>query len=136
MRLLLALLTAVFLTSAGTANAASYFKTPSANIVCFITADSVDCAIKSGLKPKPKRRDCDLGDPVSDRLSLGRTGGATPVTCAGDVGPIAGERRAKVLAYGKSKVVGRLRCVSRESGLTCRNRSHGFLLSRKLWKAL
>jgi hypothetical protein len=56
--------------------------------------------------------------------------------CAGDVGPLAGAKKAKVLGYGKSRSFGSIRCTSSQKGLTCRNGSHGFFLSRGSWKAL
>jgi len=139
MRLLLALTAALLIGLPGSAHAASsgFFKTPSGNIVCFWSPSAVDCTIKSGLVPKPKKRDCNgFGDYDSDRLSLGKSGKATPVVCAGDVGPVAGEDRAKVLAYGTTKHFGRLRCTSTQKGLTCRNKTHGFFLSKARWKAL
>jgi hypothetical protein len=40
--------------------------------------------------------------------------------------------RAPVLAYGKTRDFGTMRCTSRMSGLTCKNRDgHGFRLSRE-----
>jgi hypothetical protein len=40
--------------------------------------------------------------------------------------------RSPVLAYGKTRDFGSLRCTSRVSGLTCKNRDgHGFRLSRE-----
>ena len=44
--------------------------------------------------------------------------------------------QAKVLRYGRSITFGRLKCTSSEKGLTCRNRSHGFFLSRGSWKRI
>ena len=67
------------------------FKTPSANIVCgwSVAPDgtaSMECGIKSGLKPPPKPIHCDAGDPNDKRVSLRDTGRAAPVLCAGDPG--------------------------------------------------
>jgi len=135
----LILTAALFAASTCVAHGASsgFFKTPSANIVCFWSTDGLDCTIKSGLKPPPKKRKCtDFGDFTTNRLALGKTGKATPVTCSGDVGPVAGEKQAKVLGYGKTKTFGRLHCTSTKKGLPCRNRTHGFFLSRDRWKAL
>ena len=135
------LLSALLLGGAtGTAHAADtgYFKTPSANIVCYYSPDAVACGIQSGLKPAPKRVDCHgEGDFTDNRLVLGKTGRAKPQTCAGDVGPFAGlEEGARTLRYGQSIRSGRLRCTSAKKGLTCRNRTHGFFLSRQRWRAL
>ena len=40
------------------------FKTSSGNIVCELDNGDVDCFIKSGLKPAPRRNDlCHIGEP-------------------------------------------------------------------------
>jgi hypothetical protein len=119
------------------------FKTPSGNIVCGYAIDvhgsaSMECGIKSGLKPPPRRIHCLAGDPNDKRVSLRRTGRAAPVLCAGDPGPLLPqiEARARVLAYGRTIRFGGIRCSSATTGLTCRNRSgHGFFLSRERWRA-
>ena len=118
------------------------FKTPSRNIVCgwSVAPDgsaSMECGIKSGLKPPPKPIQCDAGDPNDKRVSLRATGRATPVLCAGDPGPLLPqiEAKASVLAYGSSTRVGAITCTSATTGLTCRNRDgHGFFLSRASWR--
>jgi Family of unknown function (DUF6636) len=118
------------------------FKTPSDNIVCGygIAPDgsaSMECGIKSGLKPPPRRIHCDAGDPNDKRVSLRDTGRAAPVLCAGDPGPLLPQidAKAKVLAYGRSIRFGRITCSSAVTGLTCRNASsHGFFLSRERWR--
>ena len=140
MRATFLILLALLGAAPATAQAADfrYFKTPSANIVCYISSAGVVCGIQSGLKPAPKRRDCHGGgDFVSNRLELGKTGRAHPQTCAGDTGPFAGlTEGARTLRYGKTIKAGRLRCTSRKNGLTCRNLGHGFFLSRDHWRAL
>jgi hypothetical protein len=118
------------------------FKTPSGNIVCGYTIGrdgtaSMECGIKSGLKPPPKRIHCEAGDPNDKRVSLRATGRAAPVLCAGDPGPLLPQidARARVLAYGTTIRFGGIRCSSAITGLTCRNRSgHGFFLSRERWR--
>ena len=119
---------------AGSAEAASdgAFKTSSGNIVCDLSNVLVECVIKSGLKPAPpKKRVCDGGDPVSNRVNLSPTGIAAPVPCAGDPGPLADEADAQVLAYGSTIVKGKIGCVAFEFGLVCANsEGHGFFLSR------
>jgi uncharacterized protein DUF6636 len=119
------------------------FKTPSRNIVCgysIAPADgsaSMECGIKSGLKPPPRRIHCLAGDPNDRRVSLRATGRASPVLCAGDPGPLLPqiEAKAKVLAYGRTIRFGGISCMSAIIGLTCRNRSgHGFFLSRAHWR--
>ena len=70
---------------AGSAQAASEgaFKTSSGNIVCGLSDVLVECVVKSGLKPAPpKKRVCNGGDPVSDRVNLLATGIAAPAPCA------------------------------------------------------
>ena len=118
------------------------FKTPSRNIVCgyAIAPDgtaSMECGVKSGLKPPPRRIHCVAGDPNDKRVSLRDTGRAVPVLCAGDPGPLLPqiEARARVLRYGMRIRFDGIRCASATTGLTCRNRSgHGFFLSRERWR--
>jgi len=83
----------------GSAQAADLevFKTSSGNIVCELDNGEVDCFIKSGLKPAPRRNDlCHIGDPTSNRVQLFATGIAAPLLCAGDPGPLTNETDAKV----------------------------------------
>jgi hypothetical protein len=97
----------------------------------------MECGIKSGLKPPPRRIHCLAGDPNDKRLGLRDTGHAVPVVCAGDPGPLLPniQAKARILAYGKSNQIGRITCSSEVTGLTCRNRSgHGFFLSRGRWR--
>lgn len=137
----LPLLLAVSLACAASAGAAKvtlrYFKTPSGNIVCLYsrglvgTKPGVDCAIKSGLKPPPHKVKCREGDPTDQFIFMATTGRAHEPSCAGDPGPLAGEKQAKVLAYGHRLHRSGLTCTSATTGLTCRNKSgHGFALSR------
>ena len=114
-----------------------YFKTPSNNIVCMFagglagTKPFVVCAIKSGLKPPPPKVRCREGDPTDQFVDLEQTGKATEPSCAGDPGPLVGEKQARVLKYGHTFKRKGLRCRSAVKGLTCRNKSgHGFFLSR------
>ena len=118
------------------------FKTPSRNIVCGYGIDqqgraSMECGIKSGLKPPPRRIHCDAGDPNDKRVGLTDTGRAIPVLCAGDPGPLLPQIEAKaiVLQYGRRITFGGITCSSAITGLTCRNRvGHGFFLSRQRWR--
>jgi hypothetical protein len=118
------------------------FKTPSGNIVCgySIAPDgsaSMECGIKSGLRPPPRPIHCEAGDPNDKRVSLRDTGRVAPVLCAGDPGPLLPqiEARARVLRYGTTIRIAGIRCSSAATGLTCRNRSgHGFFLSRERWR--
>ena len=95
------------------------FKTPSRNIVCGYVdrahgVASMECGIKSGLKPPPKPIHCHAGDPNDKRVSLRDTGRAAPVLCAGDPGPLLPqiEAKASVLAYGSSTHFGAITCTS------------------------
>jgi hypothetical protein len=107
------------------------FKTPSGNIGCGYAAlegetPNLRCEIVSGLKPlPPKPRSCpgDWGRAVG----MAPTGRASRY-CITDT---VMDPRASVLAYGRTWSRGGFACTSRETGLTCTNRSgHGFFLSR------
>ncbi len=118
----------------GSAQAADLevFKTSSGNIVCELDNGEVDCFIKSGPKPAPRRNDlCHIGDPTSNWVQLFATGIAAPLLCAGDPGPLTNETDAKVLAEGSTLVKREIGCVAFKSGLVCVNsKGRGFLLSR------
>jgi hypothetical protein len=141
MRVLFASLIAASLLTAAPAPARKvtikYFKTPSENIVCMFaggladTPPFISCAIKSGLNPPPPKVKCQEGDPTDEFIVLERTGRAHEPSCAGDPGPLVGEKQARVLQYGHTFRRSGLRCASAVKGLTCRNKSgHGFFLSR------
>ena len=119
---------------AGSAQAApdGAFKMSSGNIVCGLSNEEVVCVIKSGLKPAPpKKRVCDGGDPVSNRLILSAAGIAAPVACVGDPGPLADEADAKELSEGSTMLKGGIGCAAFKSGLVCVNsKGRGFFLSR------
>jgi hypothetical protein len=121
---------------------AIFFETPSKNIVCvYISAlgqqAALQCGVGSGLHPpapKPVPA-CTVTDPASNRVELDSTG-KTHGFCSGDIGVLAELGRAPVLAYGSSWRHGGFVCISRTSGLECRNGSgHGFFLSRQSWHA-
>jgi hypothetical protein len=135
---------AVALAAAAPALAARsvYFETPSRNIVCgYFSGTGVptllECGVASGLiPPAPKPAGgCRVVDPASNRVRLGPTG-RTYGFCSGDVGVLAEQGRAAVLAYGTRWDAGPYRCTSRVGGLTCANAGgHGFFLSRQGWHA-
>ena len=119
------------------------FRTPTHNIVCEhspagTSPASIECGIRSGLKPAPARVDCHgQGDFVKNRISLQATGRVHTVICAGDPGPFVAARSAPVLRYGGKWRGAGITCTSRFKGLTCLNRQgHGFFLSRQRWRAL
>lgn len=94
------------------------FKSPSGNITCVMsTSDGAfaQCELRSM-----------------------RIGGGFMVPAHGrvkryDVGDDDLADRRFVLQYGRSRSLGRFRCTSRESGMSCRNHrsGHGFVISRE-----
>ncbi len=135
MRILAATSTAVVLAvlavqSAGAAASWLSFQTPSRNIACSYHSGILRCEIGGGLEPLPPK-------PVSCSLDWGyglklRLTGRAYVLCAGDT---IRQPDAPVLAYGSTWRRSGLSCVSRTTGLTCRNAAgHGFFLSRKRWR--
>ena len=105
------------------------FRTPSGNIGCIgetVRADNnLRCDIRNrSWSPPPRPKSCQLD--WGQGLSLNRTGRARYV-CAGDTALNTGPR----LAYGATRRIGSIVCVSRTSGLTCTNPAgHGFRMSR------
>jgi hypothetical protein len=124
------LIMVISLMVASTASAALVqFRTPSGNIGCIgetARADNVvRCDIRSrSWSPPPKPTSCELD--WGQGLSLGRLGRARYV-CAGDTTLNVGPK----LAYGATRRIGAITCVSRTTGLTCTNAAkHGFLMNR------
>ena len=108
------------------------FRTPSGNIGCVYSTGlgspaDLRCDIRSRLRPRPhKPHGCQLdwGDSY-EMTATGRVG----VTCHGDTAILPNSR---VLHYGSRWRQGGFSCLSRVSGLRCRNRAgHGFLRSRQ-----
>jgi hypothetical protein len=102
------------------------FKTPSRNIVCAAGGGSIRCDIRSGVRPLPPHPSwcsVDWGQGVQ----LSRRGRARYVF-AGDT--VLGQN-VPVLRYGFTWRGGGITCISRSTGLTCRNASgRGFFMSR------
>jgi eukaryotic-like serine/threonine-protein kinase len=130
MRLVLAaaLATVALSCAAASASTRSYpgFRTPSKNIACAAFAPPrryLRCDILSGVRPTPHGR-CEL-----DWTGYGANlHGRAFATCAGDT--VAG-LNPHVLAYGRTWYALGFTCVSRLTGLTCRNADkHGFFMSR------
>jgi hypothetical protein len=125
--LLLAVVAA--LSAGGAAEGAGFddgFKTPSGNIVCAAGGGFIRCDIASGVRPlPPKPRSCPVDWGQGVQMSRrGRAG----IVCAGDT--TLGQP-VPVLRYGRTWRRGGITCVSRSTGLTCRNLSgRGFFLSR------
>ena len=106
--------------TSGTAHAATsgFFKTPSANIVLLLVVrrrrlhDQVRAQA-----PAEEARMHRLRRFPTNRIFLGKTGRRVR-DLLGRRRPVAGEKQAKVLGYGKSKSFGRLKCTSTTKGLT------------------
>jgi len=122
-----ALLVASLAPSAGAAPLRTRkFKMPSRNIYCLISGGALRCDILSGLNPEPKRH-CDFD---WSGLALRPRSRARPL-CVSD--SIA-DQDARTLRYGKRWKRRGIVCMSRRTGLRCRNRvDHGFFLSRRDW---
>lgn len=102
------------------------FQMPSGNIACRLSGAILRCDIRSGLKPEPKK-DCELD---WTGLTLAREGKAKP-NCAGDT---VADENAPVLQYGDHWQNNGRRCVSKETGLFCRNfGGWHFKLAREDW---
>jgi hypothetical protein len=134
--LLAVALLAIFALLPGSATAARsrlvMFSAPSHNIGCAIDLGFARCDVaRRTWKPpaKPKRCMLDWGQ----GMFVERTGRGAFI-CAGDT---TLDPRGAVLAYGRSRSVGRFTCTSRKSGMTCRNRrsGHGFTISRSAYRA-
>jgi hypothetical protein len=111
----------------------SDFRMPSNNIFCaYIVSSSphvkyLRCDIMSGLKPKPSSNGCVEGS-RGFSVDIKVTGRAT-YECSSDT---VFNKRAHLLAYGKTWRRGGFACYSKMSGLRCTNTSgHGFFLSRQ-----
>ena len=114
-----------------------HFQSPSGNINCILDATYADCLVRRQVwRNLPARpASCDL-DWVPSEISL--SGRKIFVgACRGDVGPLClprGGLRCTTLAYGRSVVVGGIRCVSAVNGVTCRRRDGrriGFRVARE-----
>lgn len=128
MRLALGLAGALALATVPAASATSsgFFRTPSGNIYCGHFG-SLRCDIRSGLVPKPaKPAGCDFD--WGQTYGLNRTGAAR-IGCVSDS---VFSPSARVLRYGTRWSGGGITCVSRTSGLRCKNAGgHGFFMSRQ-----
>jgi hypothetical protein len=102
------------------------FQMPSHNVGCGIDSDVLRCDILSGLKPEPTEAcELDWTGVVLDADSAGQP------ECAGDT---VFDQSAPMLAYGETWSRDGLTCVSRQSGLECKNAAgHGFTLARESW---
>lgn len=106
------------------------FRSPTGNIGCQLAGGAARCDIeRRDWSPPPKPGDCGLD--WGQGISVDEEGEAGFV-CAGDT---ARDPTARVLRYGQDSQVGRLRCASREDGITCRNPAgHGFFMARDRYR--
>jgi hypothetical protein len=114
------------------------FKTPDGNIICLISLEYnyVDCAMKSGLNPRPAQLECLT--PHSRPNEIGMKDGAAYVSNAcstADLSPFTGLPTAPVVTDGKTFTLGQFSCSSVSNGVTCRNRKgNSFFISRNSWR--
>jgi hypothetical protein len=103
------------------------FQVPSGNIHC--RADGVDLGCEIGtnnakLPPKPKSCDLDWGN----RFGMSPNGRAERA-CHGDT--LGGNPKHPILSYGKTWRRKGFTCISKSTGLTCKNQGgHGWTLSK------
>jgi uncharacterized protein DUF6636 len=106
-----------------------FFRTPSKNIYCaWLSSPGVlRCDILSGVRPlPPKPASCDFDWGAG--FELKRTSRAR-ILCVSDS---VVTNSAKVLRYGQTWSRSGFTCISRVTGLRCRNSGgHGFFLSRQ-----
>jgi hypothetical protein len=95
-----------------------------------VSASGARCDIRRrDWSPPAKPFDCEQD--YGQGLMVTRNGARGRFVCAGDTALGSG----RVLAFGRSVRRGGLRCTSRESGITCKNRrGHGFRISRQSYR--
>jgi hypothetical protein len=107
------------------------FESPTRNIACEIMNNYARCDIHShSWKPPARPATCHLA--YGDSLEVGSRGQAN-FTCHGDT---TFDSKAKTLHYGHALRDGRMRCVSKTTGMTCKNRKtgHGFSISKESYR--
>jgi hypothetical protein len=105
----------------------SFFVTPSGNIDCAVSANSVRCDIGDRTWSAPPRpQDCSLD--YGNGVVVDATGAR--LSCAGDTLLHA---TTNVLAYGHGVRDGQVLCVSQPSGVRCEytGTGHGFTLAKE-----
>jgi hypothetical protein len=106
------------------------FSSPSRNIGCTMTSTIVRCdVIRYTYHPTAKPASCHFAWGPSVQVT---TTGKGRFRCVSDT--VAGA--PKVLAYGKSITVGRFKCTSRTTGMTCVDTrdGHGFTIARASYR--
>nr|WP_157747434.1 DUF6636 domain-containing protein [Cohaesibacter sp. ES.047] len=108
--------------------------TPSTNIYCngyVSNGGGIDCTIVSrqGAPAMPRPKSC--SGTWGHAFSVEGSGRAT-MSCGGRPSRVD---YSDIASYGRSANFGDIRCTSKRTGLTCRNKSgHGFFLSRRQQK--
>jgi uncharacterized protein DUF6636 len=133
---LLALVACALAVGAAAADAStiSWFKTPSKNIYCAWfhepgSRQSLRCDVQSLAHKAPKPHGCQFD--WGSSFGMNATGRASALCVSDSVH----DRRAKTLAYGRTRKYGAFSCTSKTTGLRCTNRSgHGFSLNRDRYK--
>ncbi|UXA20719.1 DUF6636 domain-containing protein [Mycobacterium sp. SMC-4] len=106
------------------------FTSPSGNIGCILTDDSVRCDVAArDWAPPPRPSTCPDFTDFGQGLIVGPTGPASFV-CAGDTALGSGP----ALPYGQFHAGGGMSCTSEPSGMRCSNsEGHGFTISRQAY---
>lgn len=105
------------------------FTSPSGNLGCYLDASMARCDIRDRSWAPPLRpASCEFAYGQGVSLSPGRP---AAFVCAGDTALGA----AAELGDGDSITAGTLRCVSVDTGITCRDTKtrHGFAISREAY---
>jgi len=117
------------------------FRSPSGNIKCLYVPGRpgiLRCEIRQADYAKTLQNRCMAGPSVDwHGWELSPTGKAL-VTCSGGILYNPGSQKPTyvTLPYGKSWRQGAFTCISRITGVTCRNRAgHGLFISRQSWRA-
>jgi surface antigen len=115
------------------------FRSPSANIRCFV-GTSLYCSIGRADYAAKLQAQClkPDGSGVDWHGFKLRPTSRGKVYCTSNPPYDTGKQRPRyrLLAYGKSFRHGSLTCISRLAGITCRNRDgHGLFISRHSWRA-
>ena len=109
------------------------FETPSGRIGCAATTDPTTLRCDTAFPTRFSRsgRTCEFGD-FGQAFLVPPSGRAKPI-CAGDT--VLSANDSRTIDYGSTWLLGPYTCVSRKSGLTCRNsEGHGVTLSLQAQK--
>lgn len=110
-----------------------FFHTPTGRIGCAVTKDPTTLRCDTAFQTRFSRSGhrCEFGD-YGQAFELRRSGAARAI-CAGDT--VLSANDARTIPYGKTWLLGPYTCISRKSGLSCRNpEGHGLALSLQAQK--